>query len=155
MRKGQGRIGKRLKEQFLRQLEETGNVTATAKSIGISVSGAYALRQRDEQFAQDWQDAERAFLEGVKDQVYEWSTKGWMEIKEKRIGNSVASREITRKLSPQLALRVLERRHPDFRPTGELDVNMPQGVLIIPAPMNDVDEWERAFGGRGSDNKGD
>lgn len=149
------RVPKRVKRAFIAQLEETGNVTQTCKALGVAVSTMYHLRKKDDEFAEDWADAERAFLEGVKDQVYDWATKGWMEVKEKRVGNSVAHREIVRKLSPQLAMRVLERRHPDFRPHGEMELNVPQGVLIVPRPINDIDEWERMFGGGGSDSAAD
>ena len=141
------RVPKRTLRRFLEGLADTGNVTATCKELGVSVATLYGIRQRDETFAEQWEEAERVYLEGLKDQVYEWASKGWVEGQEKRVGNQVVERTVKRRVDPKLALRVLERRHPDFRPASDLEVNVPQGVLVVPGMMEDEGEWERLFGG--------
>jgi hypothetical protein len=45
------------RERFLATLREIPNVTAAARAADMARSGAYALRERDAEFKQAWDDA--------------------------------------------------------------------------------------------------
>lgn len=47
----------RRRGDFLAHLAATGNATASAKAAGMHVRSAFALRQRDPQFAAEWEAA--------------------------------------------------------------------------------------------------
>ncbi|MEN8237430.1 MAG: hypothetical protein ABFQ95_07830, partial [Pseudomonadota bacterium] len=45
------------KEQFLKHLSETANVTLSARYCGVSRRTAYDHKEDDEKFSQEWDDA--------------------------------------------------------------------------------------------------
>lgn len=48
---------RRMKETFLDELAATCNVLASAEAIGVTATSVYALRRRDDAFAEAWQAA--------------------------------------------------------------------------------------------------
>lgn len=48
---------RRMKAEFLDELAATCNVAASAAAIGVSATSVYALRRRDDAFADAWQEA--------------------------------------------------------------------------------------------------
>jgi len=50
-------VPKNWKSRFLETLCETANVRASCEKAGISRKGAYKAREKNEKFANDWDDA--------------------------------------------------------------------------------------------------
>lgn len=75
-------VTSRARASFLQHLQETGNVTASAKAAGFSRTAAYERRSVDPEFAAAWKEAEeiatdtleaearRRAIEGVEEPVY-------------------------------------------------------------------------------------
>ena len=45
------------KDLFIKHLKQTANVTASAVTAGCSVRAIYYIRERDEEFAEEWEEA--------------------------------------------------------------------------------------------------
>lgn len=52
-------------EKFIAEVGRLGNVTLAARSAGISRRNAYKLRDEDEAFRADWDDAVMEYVEGT------------------------------------------------------------------------------------------
>jgi len=63
-------------QTFLKAFEETLTVRAACEAAGIAYRTAYQARQRDEEFALAWADAERAVVQRAEDQLHELATAG-------------------------------------------------------------------------------
>jgi hypothetical protein len=53
-------------DQFLQELERTGNVTLSAKVAGVSRRNIYKLRDADEEFREEWDEAIDARVEKLE-----------------------------------------------------------------------------------------
>lgn len=147
------RIGKRARAQFLADFAENGNVGDAAEAAGHNRSSFYRLRDSDPEFMEEWQLAEQMFLGDLEGQVYGWAMNGYMKAKEKTVLNKngkVLGRERTaeRVRDPRLAVRVLERRKPEWKPRQEIDPGegAKTGVLIVPGIISSEDAFDAAFG---------
>lgn len=56
-----------LKATFLEILRRTGNVSRAAHDAGIANRTAYSWREKDEEFAKDWHEAEQAALDELEE----------------------------------------------------------------------------------------
>lgn len=146
------RIGKRIKNKFLQELLEHGNVTTACAVVGKSRTAMYDVKAADEDFAHAWKLAIDAFVDGVvQDEVLSIAANGY-KIRSKKRGvsakkGSYSERIVTQKRHPLLALRVLERRHPDYMPQSkQIQEGGVTGVLIVPPMIDDPDEFDAAFG---------
>lgn len=57
------------REVFLEALSECGNVSSACRAAAISRQYAYRMRDKDETFAQEWDDAARIGLLGLEDEA--------------------------------------------------------------------------------------
>lgn len=57
------------RSDFLARLRHHSNVTQACEEIGFSKVALYALRKRDEEFAKDWDDAERDGSKCLEDEA--------------------------------------------------------------------------------------
>jgi hypothetical protein len=97
------------KDNFLRYLEKTCNVTEAARLVGKKAIAAAALRQKDPQFAADWAETENALLDLLEAKVIKRAMKGVKRgkyYKGEKIGADIHH-------SDQLALFLLKARRPD------------------------------------------
>lgn len=113
---------------FLEELRETGNVSASAVAGEIGRTSWYDLRDRDEQFAEEWDDAEIAYLDWLADEAIDRGVNG---VKEKRPYVHVSGdRKETKfhtvtKKSDTLLLATLKARHPAFKAAAAADPEDP------------------------------
>jgi hypothetical protein len=147
------KIAKRKRQKFLELLLENGcNVTAAAETIGVHRSSLYTIRDQDPDFAVAWQQAELLYLEGLQETVFDWAENGYTVSSQEMVvdaqGQQVGrtKRKIEKRYDMRLAVRVLERRHPNWKPSGEVAVTTPTGVLIVPGISESVEAWEKEFG---------
>lgn len=96
------------KELFLEALTETANVRAALRQVGLSSTGAYRLRRRDEVFAQDWADAFEAALDDLESVAVERAKHGGETVVMKN-GQEV---QRTRAPSDGLLMFILKRHRP-------------------------------------------
>jgi hypothetical protein len=94
--------------RFLEVLEESANVSAAARAVHLTRRSAYMLRQRDPEFARQWQlalDIALDHLEAVLiDRVHNGVEKGVY------VGGKLVGRELV--FSDSLAINLLKRHRP-------------------------------------------
>lgn len=146
------RIAKRDRKKFLQTLGETGSVVEAAEAGKHDRTSWYALRQREPDFAEEWDAARHLYLDDVESQVLDWAMNGYTVASTETIvdeqGNQVGrqKRKIERRYDARLALRILERRHPDYKPGSDVSVTTPTGVLVVPGVSESEEDWEAEFG---------
>lgn len=150
------RISKREQRRFLEMVSDDGNVSKAAEALGRSRGSYYDLAARDSEFAKALKGARDLALNGLDDAVMTWARDGYFiqtqESKRNKDGElAVVATKQERRIDPRLALRVLERRHPDYKPKADLDVGGKAGVLIVPGIVTSEADFDEQFGGDGSD----
>lgn len=119
-------ITKRRRGLFLAELEKTGNVTLASRKGEIGRSSWYDLRDRDESFAEAWNDAELAFLEvELEGEAIRRGTVGHVDkipyVNIDAKGNKVTKFRDVRKRSDACLLATLKARHPAYKDKRELE----------------------------------
>ena len=96
--------------KFLEELENTRSPTVAAKRAGISRRTPYNLRDDDQAFAEEWEDALEDGVEVLEGSVFEKAKDGWLEpvfYKGVRCG-------VRNRFSPDLAWKMLQRLKPEI-----------------------------------------
>jgi hypothetical protein len=151
------RINKKTKVEFLTVLAQTGNVVEAARVIGRDRGHLYEIRDRDPEFARAWDASRTMYLDEIEGQVLDWAINGYNVASTETVvdaqGNQVGmqKRKIERRYDARLALRVLERRHPDYKPGQDVAISTPTGVLIVPGISESEEAWEEEFGAGSTD----
>jgi hypothetical protein len=120
---------------FIARLADTRNVTVAAQDAGIARRAAFALRDRDADFAADWQDAEEAASDLLEHEARERAMKGIEEpvyYHGKKVGE-------VRRYSETLLLMFLKAERPEKfadkgagAAAGKAAGQGASGVLVVP-----------------------
>ena len=151
------RLNKKTKVEFLAKLAETGNVVEAAEHIGRDRGHLYEIKDRDPEFARAWDASRAMYLDEIEGKVIDWAVNGYTIASTESLvdeqGNQIGKqkRKIERRYDARLALRILERRHPDYRPGQDVVVSTPTGVLIVPGVSESEEAWEKEFGASRAD----
>lgn len=125
-------ITKRRRGLFLEKLKQTGNVSVAAIAGEIGRSSWYDLAKRDELFAQEWDDAEMFYLDGLASVAARRGVVGETEQRPYTYygpdGKETKFRDIVTKSDPCL-LATLKARHPDYQPKQQLEHTSPDGSM--------------------------
>lgn len=126
-------ITKRRRGLFLDKLAVSGNVSAAAVAGEISRRAWYNLRDRDEEFAEAWDDAELAYLDSLEGVSIKRGVVGEIEKRPYTYYNKDGSketrfREVTTK-SDQCLLATLKARHPAYKDKRSLEHTSPDGSM--------------------------
>ena len=74
---------KKQRDTFIRVLESTGVVATAAKAAGMTVSGAYRHREKNDSFKRKWDAAKNATeierIEEAEDAAFQRGVRGWEE----------------------------------------------------------------------------
>lgn len=135
------KLGKRLRVKFCAHISEHGSVTEAALLIGRSRQDLYKLRREDAIFAAEWDAARDAYLYGtIEDTVIDAAVNGYTVGEEKRDAKGeVLHKKLIKKRDVRLAMRILERRHPDYRPTQRIEETGRDGG---PIQYEDLGGWD-------------
>ena len=95
------------KAQFLEHLAELCSVRAAVAALGMAVSGAYALRQKDTEFAAQWDAALDIGYARLEHELLDRAVNGQPREVMNRSGEVVVLREI----SNRLGLALLKLHH--------------------------------------------
>lgn len=126
-------ITKRRRLLFLDKLRKTGQVTAAAIAGEIARQSWYALKDRDPEFADEWDTAERTFLDYLESQGISRAVVGVDEdvpytSLDGKGGKVTRFRTVNRK-SDRLLELTLKSRHPDYKPTKLVESTSPDGSM--------------------------
>lgn len=123
-------------KKFLAALRETGRVTAAARAGEVARSSWYDRREKDDQFAQDWDDAEREYLDEAEAEAFRRAIDG-VDVARPYThwdGDEKETRFHTiNEKSDRLLEFVLKNRHPEYKPTKNLEISGPGGAPLVPA----------------------
>jgi len=125
---------KRRRALFLDRLRVTGSVVEAWKVGELERRASwYELKKRDAEFSEQWDTAEREYLDGLESVGVRRAVVGETEqIPYTSIdsrGNKVtAFRTVTRK-SDRLLELTLKARHPLYKPTTAVEVSSPDGSM--------------------------
>ncbi len=130
---------------FLSALAQHGNASRAASDAGRARQSFYAIRASDHEFSQRWDAAEIEYLDTLKEHCQAVAVDGYEIVTEFYDSEGeLTARRVEKRRDPKLALRILERRHPDYLPKSQTQVEGRSGVLVVPGKMT-VEEWEEAF----------
>lgn len=148
------RINKRDRALFLAELVEHGNTSKAAAVVGRSRSAIAELVKRDEAFAEEVHAAKALYLDALADNITTMTAEGVVTMIEerKKTGRGKDAKfepvkqTVMRRPDVRGAIRILERRHPDFQPTSSVRFSGQSGVLVVPARVASMEELEKLYG---------
>lgn len=130
-------ITKRRRALFLDTLKKSGSVTRSAIAGEIGRSSWYDLRARDPDFAQEWDDHEQEFLDGVEGEGIRRAVQGVRKVSHYveylADGTKQTQEHVEYLKSDRLLELILKARHPLYKPTKALELTSPDGSMS-PAP---------------------
>lgn len=112
---------KEKKKEFLGHFAKNGRVGKSAKAVGIGRQTAYDAKAKDEEFATGWAAAFMYYLGRLEDVVAKNARK-----------------------DARLALRVLERRHPDWKPSAAIQHDATGDFMVVIEELAKLEEARRA-----------
>ena len=128
-------------DTFLAQLRKTANVSASARVAGFDRKTAYRHRDADKDFADDWDDALREAVDGLRETAFKIAN-GVEEVVVSmgKIVYNADKSAMTRTVYDSATLRFLMQAHdPSYRPQppAPAPVDMPEELLPDPIPEGD------------------
>lgn len=113
-----------VRARFLRNLRDTGNVSVSARAVGVSPGHMRVLRTREPDFDADWAEAEMEAADALEEEARRRAVKGTA----KGIYHKGALVARERQYSDQLLIRLLEANKPDkFANRNKTEVTNPDG----------------------------
>lgn len=118
---------------FLSDIRAGQTVTVACEALSISRSSPYRKRERDCRFAEEWNSAERDSIELLSDYVVKAAIQP--DVIEKYDGEGRLIERVIRPPNIYNAIRVLERRHPHWKPSTKVSTesnrtNIPSARLV-------------------------
>lgn len=124
--------------KFLSELSTIPNVSKAARAIGMSRRGLYDIRDIDEVFAQEWDDAVQEGIDAIEEELHRRAVDGIPE-QHYRDGKLVA--ELTR-YSDTLLIFYLKSLRPDkYREKVGVDANV--NVTVKGYRSVNPDDWDK------------
>jgi len=138
------KLDDRAKGIFLAEYSEHGRIGHAAQAAGVTAQTVRRHMEADPEFAEACGEAEIAYrdklLEHHQNLVFEGTTK----ITYDRNGNVVGEEKIYPIRLIELELKAHDERYRDKK---EVDMKVSGGVLIAPADVSSIDDWEAKFAG--------
>lgn len=142
-------------EQYLIRLAAVGLKYRAAEEAGVAIEYVRLFRQRHADFREEEARALQKDAENLEQVARSRAVEGWDEhtiTKSATVlvgadGSHQPATEIetktVHKFDNSLLLALLRAKSPEFREKATIDVNVQAGVLVVPAPILDLAEWEK------------
>jgi hypothetical protein len=128
---------------FLERLAEGGNVMSAASAVGITRATAYAARERDEAFADSWDEALERYGASLEQELHKRIFDGVPRPIFQR-GELVGHEALKSDRLLEIALKAHRPERYSERLRASIEHTVKAGVLILPAVMT-VEEWMQQF----------
>lgn len=130
------------KGRFLEQYARWGRIGEAAAAAGVSTQTVRKAMEDDEEFAEAVMIAEEAYREKLIAHHQDLVFNGTEKITYNKEGAIVG----TEKIYPIRLIELELKKHDKgYRDKQEVDITHKGGVLIAPAEMNTIDDWEKRF----------
>ena len=130
-------LSKVKRKEFLKLFAKTGNISGSARAVGLSRQGIYDYKAGNPIFAKAWDNAWNEYLDTVEAEVQRRGAEGFLEPVFYQ-GKEVAQ---VRKYSDNLLMFYLKAKRPEFRDKS-VEVNFPSIAMefnIGTAPQISMD----------------
>ncbi len=131
------------KGRFLEQYAKWGRIGEAAAAAGVSTQTVRKAMEDDEEFAEALMIAEEAYREKLIAHHQDLVFNGTEKITYNKEGAIVGREQI---FPIRLIELELKKHDKGYRDKQEVDITHKGGVLIAPAEMKTVDDWEQRFG---------
>jgi hypothetical protein len=133
------------KQLFLEAYAEHGRMTHAAHAAGVTRCTVNRHLKKDPDFAEACVEAEGTYkdrlIEHHQNLVFEGTTKYGYD----RQGNIVSEE----KIYPIRLIELELKKHDEgYREKREVDLNVTGGVMVAPAAVQSIDDWESRFAGK-------
>ena len=127
---------------FLQQYARWGRIGEAAAAAGVSTQTVRKAMEDDEDFAAAVMIAEEAYREKLIAHHQDLVFNGTEKVTYGKDGNVVSTEQI---YPIRLIELELKKHDKGYRDRQEVDITHKGGVLIAPAEMNTIDDWETRF----------
>lgn len=131
------------KQMFLEEYVKWGRIGESAAASGFTPQTVRKAIDEDPEFAEAVLIAEEAYKDKLIRHHQNLIFNGQVKETFDRNGNLV-SREVT--YPTRLIELELKKHDPGYREKTEQTINVKRGVMIAPAEMDSIDDWEKKFG---------
>ena len=127
---------------FLQQYLKWGRMTESAAAAGVSTQTVRKAMEDDEDFAEAMLEADGAYHDKLIDHHQNLVFEGTEKINYDRMGN-IVSRE---RIYPIRLIELELKKHDKgYREKQELQIAHTGGVLVAPAELKSIADWEKRF----------
>jgi hypothetical protein len=140
-----GTFDEAAKQRFLEEYAKHGRMGTSASAAGVTGKTVRAHLELDPEFAEACLEAEETYrsrlIEHHQTLVFEGQTKTTYD----RQGNVVSEE----KIYPIRLIELELKKHDEgYRDKREVDVKVSGGVLVAPADVTSIDDWEARYTGQ-------
>lgn len=128
---------------FIERLSEGGNVMASAMSVGVTRATVYAARDRNDAFAEVWDEALERYAAALESELHKRVFEGVQRPIFQR-GELVGHEALKSDRLLEIALKAHRPDRYSERFQASIDHTVKAGVLAIPATMS-LEEWMNQF----------
>ena len=129
-------------EAFLKNLAQHGRIMDSCRVAGVSVSSVRRLRDTDPDFDEACIEAVQTYTDRLiahhQNLVFEGTTKTTYD----RQGNVVNQEQV---FPVRLIELELKKQDEGYRDKREMNMKVSGGVLVAPADVGSIDDWEAKF----------
>lgn len=138
-------LAKRERKRFLEEMVEHGNMKKACAAIERGRTTVYNAMQNDEEFGAAVKLARQHYLDDCADTATDLALNGFVivsEIRDKK--GAIRQRQIIKRPDLRTLVRILERRHPDFKPEQSINLKA-GGVLFVPVAPDTMEDFEKQY----------
>jgi hypothetical protein len=130
------------KGRFLREYLKWGRMGDAAAVAGVTINTVKSHMREDEEFGEAVMMAEQHYTDKLISHHQDLVFNGTQKDNYDRNGNLVSSETI---YPIRLIELELKKHDPGYRDKAELEVKHGGGVLVAPAEMTSIEDWETKF----------
>ena len=132
------------KQIFLENIAKHGRKSTAAVAAGVSTNRVNRELEMDEEFKEAFLEASQAYVDRVVGHHQDLLFEGQTKVSYDRQGNVVSEE----KVYPVRLIELELKKHDEgYRDKREVGVKVSGGVLVAPADVASIDDWEEKFSG--------